>query len=234
MSNSGVLAWRRRRSVATAASVLALIVDASASALPTPSTTDVLLSLSVRMSDRSSSIDSAKSLHFGRYSSDTTGVPETAAKMPACSRLTIATEHRASSRAAAHASGGTTMSAATPLSADSVHRLSSRFIRMPMNRWTCADRCLTALDNSCATIAGPCPQRSSSPKPRFSPDQAVFCNDVGARGQKCWVSRHLNIQPDLSQQFSASGTPLPTPSETLKVLVPSASARRCRSGLCVG
>jgi|KBSSwiStaDraftv2_1062776.scaffolds.fasta_scaffold2149104_2 hypothetical protein len=114
MSNSGVLAWRRRRSVATAASVLALIVDASASALPTPSTTDVLLSLSVRMSDRSSSIDSAKSLHFGRYSSDTTGVPETAAKMPACSRLTIATEHRDSSRAAAHASGGTTTSAATP------------------------------------------------------------------------------------------------------------------------
>src|SRR6478609_10527656 len=37
-------------------------------------------------------------------------------------------------------------------------------------------------------------------------DQAVFRNDVGAREQKCWVARHLDIQPDLSEQFSTSGT----------------------------
>src|SRR6185503_17508944 len=99
---------------ATAACVQVLIADESASALLTWSTTAVLVSLSVRMRDRSSLIDRAKSRHFGRYSSETTGVAERAARIPACSLLTIATEQRPSSYAAAFASAGITMSAATP------------------------------------------------------------------------------------------------------------------------
>ncbi len=43
-------------------------------------------------------------------------------------------EQRASSRAAAPASAGRTMSAAISVSATSVHRLSERFMRMPTNR----------------------------------------------------------------------------------------------------
>ncbi len=130
-----------------------------------------------------------------------TGVSESDAKIPACSRLTMATEQRASSRAAAPASTGSTTSAAIPLSALSVHCLSSGFIKIPTNRYPCDDNCCIAIDISSANRTGSCPQRSS-PKPRLTPIRPSSGRTSG-RGSRSAGSPDTRTSSPMSDRSSA-------------------------------
>ena len=152
-----------------------------------------------------------------------TGVPDRDAKIPACSRLTMATEQRASSRAAAAASTGSKMSAAIPLSAFSVHCLSSGFINIPTNRYPCDDSCFMATDISSANLAGSCPQRSS-PKPRFTPirPSSGLTSGLGSRSAGSPDTSTLSPMSDRSSALRGPRTDTVRNSESI-------GAHRCSS-----